>query len=629
MTILSTSLSALRVSQRVLEVTANNIANVNTPGYSRQRVAISAQQPTEFGFGFIGNGATIAGIDRIYDEFLGGELTRTTSEVGRLDAMSNYASRLGSLFNDPDFGLAATMQTFFNAANEVSNDPASISARENMLGETRVVVGRFNELASQIESLDSEINARIAEDVSDIGALAEELAQMNSRIARNSGAGGGQVPNDLIDQRNELVNELAGLVGITTAEQEDGALNVFLGSGQLLVRGATASQISTEVDPLDSNRLIVQLGVQGGESDITRAVQGGSLGGLLEFAGNGLSLASNQLGRIATGFALEVNEQHRNGMDFDGELGVDMFSIADPVVVEARTNTGSAGVEMTIGDLESVGTDNFVLRFDGVAFSVTNESTNTIVPFTGTGTSADPLTFEGLELVVAGTPAAGDQFSLQPFRDAAFSLELAISNGRDVAAASPVVATDNSDNIGTGSLVVDRVVDPSDAGLLTSSTIVFTSPTAYEVNGSGPFTYTAGAPFQINGVEVTLDGTPETGDEFTLSANTGGIGDNRNMLAISGIPAQGSLDGGRETLNDAVTTLVSQTGINGREAARGLAAQQSLLEQAEFRVLEVSGVNLDEEAARLLQFQQSYEAAAQMIAVADSLFATLINAVNN
>lgn len=627
MSILNTSLSALRVAQRSLETTSHNIANVNTPGYSRQRVLLGTREPTQFGFGSIGNGAEIQAVQRVYDEFLGSQVTRATSELGRFESFAALADRLGNLLNDPDAGLSSTMQSFFNAAGDVANDPASIGARETMLGETRVVVERFNQMASQLSSLDQEVNSRITQDVADVDALAREIAALNERISISGGSDPARIPNDLVDERQNLLNELAGRVSISTAQQEDGSTNVFLGSGQVLVLGATSAQVSTEVDPLDPTQVRVNLGVDGGSSDITSAIEGGSLGGLLEFAEQGLGTAQNQLGRIATAFALDVNEQHQRGMDYDGDLGGEFFSIAEPAVTPSRLNAGTADVSLAIGDISAVGIDNYRLSFDGTDYNLLNTTDGSAVPFTGTGTPADPLSFEGLEVTIAGTPAAGDQFALEPVRDAASSMSLAIISGRDVAAALPVRSAADGANSGTANLTIGDITDPTDPALLSTVNIEFTGATTYQINGAGSFSFTPGQPIALNGYEIEIEGEPVSGDQYTIEANFGGIGDNRNMLNIGQLPNQALLDGETATLNDAVGTLVSQAGINGREAARGVAAQTTLLEQAESRVLEVSGVNLDEEAANLLQFQQSYQAAAQMIAVADTLFATILNAI--
>ncbi len=627
MSILNTSLSALRVAQRALETTSHNIANVNTPGYSRQRVLLGTREPTQFGFGSVGNGAEVQAIQRVYDNFLGGQVTEATSELGRFQSFAGLADRLGNLLNDPNAGLSSTMQSFYNAAGDVANDPASIGARETMLGETRAVVERFNQMASQLDSLSFEVNGRIEQDVADIDALAKEIAALNERISVQGGADPARIPNDLVDQRQILINDLAGRVGITTAQQDDGSMNVFFGSGQVLVLGANAVDLSTEADPLDPSRTRVKLGVQGGSSDVTSTITGGSLGGLLEFSERGLGTAQNQLGRIATAFALDVNEQHQRGMDYDGDLGGEFFSIADPVATPSSLNAGTASVDLNISDITQLGIDNYRLNFDGTDYNVVNTTDGTSVPFTGTGTAGDPISFEGLEVVIAGAPAAGDQFSLEPVRDAASSLSLTITSGRDVAAALPVRTGADGANSGTASLRISNVNDPTDPALLNSVSIEFTSATTYQVDGAGSFTFTPGQPITLNGYDIEVEGAPAAGDQFTVESNVGGIGDNRNMLNIGQLPNEALLDGERSTLNDAVSTLVSQAGINGREAARGVAAQTTLLEQAEGRVLEVSGVNLDEEAANLLQFQQSYQAAAQMIAVADTLFATIINAI--
>ncbi|MFK7886250.1 MAG: flagellar hook-associated protein FlgK [Gammaproteobacteria bacterium] len=627
MSILNTSLSALRVAQRALETTSHNIANVNTPGYSRQRVLLGTREATNFGFGSIGNGAEVQSVQRVYDQFLGDQVTSATSALGRFESFAALADRLGNLLNDPNDGLSSTMQSFYNAAGDVANDPASIGAREAMLGETRVVVDRFSQMASQLSGLDQEVNSRIAQDVADIDALAGDIAALNERISLNGGSDPSSVPNDLVDERQNLLNELAARVAITTTQQDDGSTNVFLGTGQLLVLGANSSNVSTQVDPLDPTKLQVRLGVDGGSSDITSAVQGGSLGGLLEFSEQGLGSAQNQLGRIATAFALDVNAQHQRGMDYDGDLGGEFFSIAGPAATPSNLNTGTGVVDFAIDDITQVGVDNYRLSFDGAAYSVLNTTDGTNVPFTGTGTAGDPLTFEGLTVSMTGTPAAGDQFSLEPMRDAAASLSLSITTGRDIAAALPVRTGADGANSGTATISIADINDPANANLLDDVDIEFTAPTTYQINGAGSFTFTPGQPISLNGYDIDVQGTPSAGDQFSVESNVGGIGDNRNILNIGQLPNQSLLDGETATLNDAVGTLVAQAGINGREAARGVAAQTTLLEQAQARVLEVSGVNLDEEAANLLQFQQSYQAAAQMIAVTDTLFATILNAV--
>jgi flagellar hook-associated protein 1 FlgK len=296
-------------------------------------------------------------------------------------------------------------------------------------------------------------------------------------------------------------------------------------------------------------------------------------------------------------------------------------------VLASGNNTGGATLTATIADLAALDADDYRVRFDGSNFTVNSEQTGASVAFTGAGTPADPLVFGGVEVVVTGAPAAGDDFTLRPTANAAGSLALAVNSGREIAAAYPVRAAADGSNTGSGTIQIDGITDRADPALLNDMEIEFLDATTYQVNGAGSFSYTPGDAININGYDVVLSGSPQAGDRFNVESNVGGIGDNRNMLGIGELANQGLLDGGRATLNDAVGTLVSQAGISGREASRGLQAQGALLEQSQIRELEVSGVNLDEEAANLLQFQRSYEAAAQMIAVADSLFATLINAV--
>ncbi len=246
---------------------------------------------------------------------------------------------------------------------------------------------------------------------------------------------------------------------------------------------------------------------------------------------------------------------------------------------------------------------------------------------TGSGTAGDPFVADGISIVTSGAPADGDRLLIRPTYDAAGALRNLIGSPEDIAAAGPVIASADTANTGTGTIAGGEVIDASDPNLLATSVIEFTGPNTYTVNGAGSFTYTPGDAIDINGARFTIDGAPEAGDRFTVEANIGGLGDNRNILAIGDLQTQGILDGGASSVSSSVGQLVAAVGTTSRYASSNLEAQGVLLEQSIATRQSVSGVNLDEEAANMLRYQQSYQAAAQMITVADNLFRSLLNAV--
>jgi flagellar hook-associated protein 1 FlgK len=266
------------------------------------------------------------------------------------------------------------------------------------------------------------------------------------------------------------------------------------------------------------------------------------------------------------------------------------------------------------------------MKYDGSAWSLTRAD-GTSVAMTGSGTAADPFVADGLTLTVAGVASAGDSFLIRPTANAAASTSVAITDVRQIAAASPVRATAAGANTGTGSVGGIVAIDPANANLLSPANITFTSPTTYEIDGSGPFTLTPGQPIVANGWSLTLDGAPQAGDQFNVTANTGGVGDNSNASALAGIADLGVLDGGNSTLTDAYAQLTGTVGTATQQAQNGLTAQTALLNQAIASQQNVSGVNLDEEAANLVRYQQSYQAAAQVISVASTLFDSVLAAI--
>ncbi|MEM7082004.1 MAG: flagellar hook-associated protein FlgK [Pseudomonadota bacterium] len=625
--ILQTSLSALLTSQRALATTGHNIANVNTPGYSRQRVELAARIGATDGAFTIGSGVQLLNVTRSYDAFIVAAARGGQSEVNRLDAFHSMASRVDRLLGDESTGITASMQRFFGSAQDVANDPSSLSARQVMLGQAESIASRFQSVSNRFTEMQGEISSRMQQEAQQIDALAQSIADVNRDILSSNGSASSGGPNDLLDYRDQLINELATKIDVNTLVQEDGSMNVFVGSGQALVVGTQAAGVDVQTDAADPTRFNVVLSNTGSVTDISSSIAGGTMGGLMDFQREVLDPARNELGRIAIALATAVNSQQASGMDLNGNLGAPLFSIGDPAVVPNAGNSGTGSATATVSDVSALTTADYTLAFNGGAYSLSRSDTGESVPMTGSGTAGDPFVADGLSIVVDGAPANGDRLTIRPTAGAAGALQLTSISAEGLAAAAPVRGASSPDNVGSGSIQFGAITDINNPQLLNTATIEFTSPTTYSINGAGSFPYTEGEPIEINGASFTITGAPEAGDVFTIDANSGGVGDNSNMLALAGLQGAGVLDGGGTTLGGSVSQLVAAVGTTTQQAATSLTAQQTLLDQSLADQQAVQGVNLDEEAANMLRYQQAYEAAARMITVADSLFNSLLNAV--
>lgn len=623
---LNIGLSALIANQRALTAVGNNIANANTPGYSRQRVEFTARPTERFGPNFLGTGVEIGNVRRLADELLIAQANAAASSFERANVVSGLAARLDSLVGDSDTGLSAGLQRFFNSLQDIANDPASIPARQTLLSEAETLAARFRGLNDALEGLGSEVRSRLRSSVNEASELTEQIARINSQLLATQTSSGNR-PSELLDQRDRLVGRLAELVDIRTVEQGDGSLSVFSDSGQTLVVGASASRLEAVPGDSDSNQIEIDLVNDGGRQRITNVLNGGEIGGLLDFRSEFLEPAQNEIGRVVVGIASRINDLQAEGLDLNGQFGGDLFAVGDPVALARSANTGSASVAITIDDASALEATGYSFSFDGAAFTLTNDTTGLAVPLSGTGTAGDPYRANGISLVVSGVPAAGDEFKLEPIAFAAAGARVVTSDPADIAAAAPVRTAAAATNTGTGTIDPGAVTDINDPNLLTASTIAFIDPNTYSVNGAGAFAYVPGQPIAVNGFEFTINGAPAAGDEFTLAANTGGIGDNRNVLRMFDETASGFFSGGSISLQEASNQLIAKVGSQTAAAFGERDTRSVLLDQARAAVSEVSGVNLDEEAADLLRYEQAYQAAAQTIAVADSLFQSLLAAV--
>ena len=626
---LTTGLSALLASQRALQTTSNNIANANTAGYVRQRIDFVEQPGTPLGRITIGAGVAVADVSRVYDQFLTDNLRNSTSLEQRSAVYGAFASRLDTILGNPDTGVSAAVQRFFDQVEAVGRDPTSIAQRQQLLLEGDNLATRFQQLESQLNGLGNEIDGRLEKAADTVNQLARQVADVNGQIL----AAGSTAPPNLLDQRDQLLKALGGQIDITAVRQGDGSVNVLVGSGQSLVLGSQAAELTTIPDSYDGSRLQLAVISGGVVQNISTKISGGVIGGLLSVRNDALDTARRDLGQLAVGLAETFNAQHRQGMDLNGNLGTDFFATTSPLVSGAATNSGSAVLTATIADPSGLAGRDYELRFNGASWSVLDQRTGTAVPATGTGSAASPLVFEGLSVSAGAGALAGDRYLIRPVANAASDLGVLLTAPAGIAAAAPLVSRLGPANLSQASVSAPVVTNISDPKLRTAATIVFDSPGSYVVfTGSGadlvgPLPYTSGGNISFAGWTVQVSGQPQTGDRFFVAAAAAGSGDNSNALALSSVAGLGFFAGGTQSVADLGADIVATVGSTANRASNEIKTQQALREQAEIDLENVSGVNLDEEASNMLRYQQAYLAASKVISIADSLFQNLLQLV--
>ncbi len=627
---LATGVSGLVAFQRALDTTSHNIANANTPGYSRQQVEFVTNPAEPLGGGWLGTGVNTATVRRLYDQALAVQAQSASSGFQQLDTLATYAGKLDNLFSDSSTGLSATLQGFMNAVQGVADAPADVSARQVLLSQAQTLTDRLKGYTSSLNATEAQVSGQLGNEAATVTQLASSIANLNKQIVSALGINQ-QPPNDLLDQRDQLISQLATHVNVTTVAQSDGAINVFIGTGQSLVMNGNSSTMGLGPDQfgVTNNRLLLRNGAA--ITDVTDAIGGGNVGGLLQFRSQMLDPARNTLGQVAAALASQVNSQQASGLDLQGQVGGPMFNIGGVTTLPSTLNTGSATATATRSNAAAITSADYQLLYDGSAWTLTRTDTGASVPLSGAGTNASPFTADGLSIVIGGgTPQAGDRFLVQPTASAVSGLSVAITQPEKVAAAAQLLTSAAASNTGSGTIDAGTVTNTG-AWVRGSYTLSFTAANAWKVTDSSGATvatgaYTAGQPIAFNGVQVKVSGAPAAGDSFLVKDNAGGTGDNRNALAMAALLGKPWLNGGTASLSDAVGRMIGDIGVQTSQAQSGRDAQQVVMQDANSAVSNVSGVNLDEEAANLVKFQQAYQAAAKVIAVSNSLFQSLLDA---
>jgi len=687
------STSALFTVGRALDTTGHNIANINTPGYSRQLVE-PATKPSMLIQGlYIGSGVEVGQLRRSYDNLLTENLRDVTGRQNHTQTLSDMANKVDNLLADPSAGLSPIIDDFFKSAQGVANDPTSIAARQDFISNANAVVKRFNIQTERLDDLSNYVNDQITMQVDEINDFAAAIAKLNSDIvvANARGVTTNAKPNDLLDSRDEIVRQMAEKIGVQVFQQDDGIYNVFIGNGQSLVTETQTRKlvvVPNRFDPSKNEIALEQTLNSGNNSQIANIstpapviisgqITGGSLGGLLQFRREILEPTQNGLGRVVTSLAVAMNQQQQLGIDFNGQLGKDLFNLKAPKVFSHAQNKGSLQLSAKITDIAQLTTDDYQITVLERGYSITNLNNGTTTQANismienDDGTTSIELTppVDGMTIIFdGGAGKSGDKFLIQPARVALGKIDVAIDDPFAIAAAAPIATRAEPGNIGTGKLALERVFDTknpafADSGALKPPILIrFDNPKStggdltYSIyDNTDPSTpvllqdysnpeeikplqgiaYTPGEAqiiFPIGsvdyGYQVKLSGAPQPGDSFRIEYNSESQGDNRNMLQVMHWQDNRIIDKNTATFQGAYDRMVADVGASARRAELSNDAEENLLTQAQNAQQELSGVNLDEEAANLLKYQEAYQAAAQLISTADTLFQTMLSVVS-
>jgi len=624
--IIRTNLSGVLAFQRALATTSNNIANAQTPGYSRQHTEMSALL---VGDNYTaGSGVTIRSVTRSADAFVNEQLNTAQADVAYLDQYSSIANRVTDLVAAPDLGLSQSLSDFFASVEELSNDPSSIPMRQVVLDQAALLTSNFTSMQDQINSIDSEIDSKITDVVSQVNILTGEIHNLNNLIVDAYGRDLNNPPNELLDQRDLAVVQLNELVRVKTLDHADGRIDVIVPNGQPLVIGGVVNAISLVSDEFNASRSDVVLSDNAGFSvEVSKQFTGGALGGLLAARSDVIDRASQELGLLATGVAESFNVQHAQGITLNGSLGGDFFSLTGASVAQSKHNAGSAAIDVQLSAAADLEGQDYIFTYDGSDHYLFNQNTGQQLTLSGSGTAIDPFVAEGVSIEITSALSSGDRFRIAAY-SSADSLSLSINDPREIAAQGALVSASDLNNIGNGQISLPEISDSSDANLLTPVTISFNDPpSSYAIDGSGTFSYTSGDEITINGWALEISGEPVSGDSFTISPNLNGSADNRNALALAQLDGLSLFDGYSQSINDKVDNLIGDFASTARRLELNLEAKQTVFNQVTAEREAVSGVNLDEEAADLMRYQQAFQAAAQGISAANSMFNSLLQAL--
>ena len=673
--LLSIGNQALQANQAALNTVGQNISNANTDGYSRQRVDLVSRPDL--------GGVFLNDIERIADDFLVRQVWSDSSNHNYYAKLESFANELDNLLASESTSLSTAMNEYFGALQSAVDDPTSTSARQLFVSQSDALATRINAMHDSLTRQNEGINVQIESTVAQINSIVPRIAQLNDEIEKL--AASNNVPNEMLDQRDRLIEELAGYIDISTSIDQKGVVDIYIAEGQPLVLNDRAQQLRAVTGTPDATKLEIALDIGSRPNIITDRVTGGELGGLISYRESNLANAANELGRIVMAFSETMNAQHAQGMDLDGELGGLLFrDINEPDLMDARMSASvqNGGIiqqdRVEIIDVSALQASEYELLFNtNSSFTLTREVDGVMMTqgslsgaasandvdqdgeyFWDSSTHELTLQVDGFKIFLNGQTAfaSGDTFLVQPVRSGAGDFDVALTDPRDLALASPIAGSTNIDNTGTGSLEVQVTdIDAATFGTIGAMTpevdIVFADNAGtlqYFVYAKGVLPdplpasplpippvagalasgdYTAGEAIEMSGsgYEFTISNSPQEGDLFSIGYNTGGVSDNRNALLMSDLQFEKVV--GPSSYQDLYGSLVEKVGSETAVAQTNAQASRAVLDVSINQRESVSGVNLDEEATKLIQYQQAYTASAKLVQVSQTIFDSLLQSI--
>ncbi|ASJ99834.1 flagellar hook-associated protein FlgK [Citrobacter freundii] len=430
--LINNAMSGLSAAQAALNTASNNISSYNVAGYTRQTTIMAQANSTLGAGGWVGNGVYVSGVQREYDSFITNQLRAAQNQSSGLTTRYEQMSKIDNLLSSKTSSISTSMQGFFTSLQTLVSNAEDPAARQALIGKAEGLVNQFRTTDQYLRDQDRQVNTAIKASVDQINNYSKQIANLNDQISRMTGVGAGASPNDLLDQRDQLVSELNQIVGVEVSVQDGGTYNVTMANGYSLVQGSNARQLAAVPSSDDPSRTTVAYvdGVAGEVAIPEKLITTGSLGGLLTFRSQELDQTRNTLGQLALAFADAFNTQHKEGFDANGDPGKNFFDIGGPAVLSNTTNKGTGALDVKITDSSSVQATDYKITFDGTDWQVTRLADNTSFKPTVTG---GKMSFDGLEITVKNGALANDSFTVKPVGDAIINMKVAVSDESKIA----------------------------------------------------------------------------------------------------------------------------------------------------------------------------------------------------
>ncbi|MFM9755937.1 MULTISPECIES: FlgK family flagellar hook-associated protein [Aeromonas] len=655
--------SGVMAQQRLLQTTSNNIVNVNSQGYVRERTLIYTNANG------LGTGDMLT--ERVINAYAQGEVRRDTSAFYASSTRYQQLANTDTLLGDTSNSVGAAISSYFEGFHTANEAPADISGRKTTLSGLSGMVNRFHTLSAQLDKQTDTINTTIGDEAKRVNSLINSINDLNQAIIRTQGT-----PEEnlmLFDQRDEAIRQLSEKMEIRTVPQDNGSMLVNMSTGHSLVLNGSVAQLSVVPGNPDARESELQLVMDPNKVALNDKDIGGGIGGLFS-ARNDLEPAKRELGQLAAAMADAMNQQNRLGMDLDNELGGDLFSLGTSDGLPYSQNTGNATAKVSFvpGKGTEVTTFDYEVQFSSATgyevFSVDKDGNRTSLATGTTPPATVQVAGHGIQFDLSGTPAAGDRILLQPTKRAAAGLDQLVTRAEDLALASPLKADKGKNNFGSGEIKLTGITNTGAGSGFGTNSLDPASPQVVKIDGSGNYQVYAAdgttligvapasskgqnlmaalenplggpkvyaTPTQTPGYEFSITGKVEANDSFTLSYNTDGFADNANGLALAELQnkdlvrksSNAGTSNDKMTFNEAYSSLVTGVGNTTSQAKSQLKADETKLTQSRAIFESVSGVSLEEEAANLIRYQQSYAASAQIVSTAKTIFDTLLSSV--